>query len=256
MKRLTAYITGRVQKVRYEEKVVDVARDLGLKGIVQDLDDGRVKVIAEGEPLNLERFIRAVNIRNAAFIHVSSIYKEYSEAKGEFDDFQMLVETPKTPSIARGTQTGYKRKSRGHRRTYYEPRLREIFNEPRERSSEPQIASNGPGEILSEPVDIHPIQPRPNDPDIVELTNQGLQLLTELDHQHQLLHGTTLDALQQNPQAWKAVKTAMTKYAATYAKLTKLSKKFNRTLTHEHPELIQPKTSPMPTMFDEVDLLE
>ena len=44
MRRLTAYISGKVQKTGYRARVVSIARDFGLTGYVQNLDDGRVKV--------------------------------------------------------------------------------------------------------------------------------------------------------------------------------------------------------------------
>jgi acylphosphatase len=44
MRRLTAYISGKVQKTGYRARVLSIARDFGLLGYVQNLDDGRVKV--------------------------------------------------------------------------------------------------------------------------------------------------------------------------------------------------------------------
>ncbi|VVB64811.1 Acylphosphatase [uncultured archaeon] len=48
MRRLTAYVSGKVQRCGYRGKVVTIARAFGLKGTVQNLLDGRVKVEAEG----------------------------------------------------------------------------------------------------------------------------------------------------------------------------------------------------------------
>jgi hypothetical protein len=41
MKRLVAYVSGSVQKTGYRAKVTDFAGMLGLKGVVDNLDDGR-----------------------------------------------------------------------------------------------------------------------------------------------------------------------------------------------------------------------
>ena len=49
MKRLTAYVSGNVQKVGYRARVVQIANALGLKGMVENTLDGRVKIIAEGD---------------------------------------------------------------------------------------------------------------------------------------------------------------------------------------------------------------
>ena len=88
--RLTAFVSGRVQEVGYRARVIDMAIALGLKGMVVNLKDGRVKIVAEGEGEKLKWFESAMDIKNA-LIHGSSIEKNYSSASGEFDQFGKLV---------------------------------------------------------------------------------------------------------------------------------------------------------------------
>ena len=90
MERLVAYISGKVQKSGYRSKVIAIARDMEIEGSVQNLSDGRVKVIAEGEEGNLERFAEALKIENA-IINVVDIKKEYSNPIGECEGFYKLV---------------------------------------------------------------------------------------------------------------------------------------------------------------------
>jgi acylphosphatase len=90
MQRLTAYISGKVQKTGYRARVVTIAQNLRLKGYVQNLDDGRVKVVAEGETIDLEILLRALDIKNT-LIHVVDIRKEYSSATGDFEGFFKVV---------------------------------------------------------------------------------------------------------------------------------------------------------------------
>lgn len=90
MKRLTAIVSGHVQKVGYRGRVIEIASAFGLKGMIKNLKDGRVKIIAEGEDERLKWFESAIDIKNT-LINVSSIDKEYSPAGGEFDDFGKLV---------------------------------------------------------------------------------------------------------------------------------------------------------------------
>jgi len=97
MKRLTAYVSGKVQKVGYRARVVEIAKILGLKGLISNTDDGRVKIIAEGDDDKLRWFEDAINIKNT-LIQVSSIEKDYSSAIGEFDKFYKLVEPGETDS--------------------------------------------------------------------------------------------------------------------------------------------------------------
>ena len=55
--RVRIIVHGRVQGVFYRAQTVDIATDLNLKGWVKNRDDGKVEVVAEGERLDLERFI-------------------------------------------------------------------------------------------------------------------------------------------------------------------------------------------------------
>jgi acylphosphatase len=105
MRRLTAYVSGKVQEVGYRGRVVDMANALGLKGTIGNLLDGRVKIIAEGDDDNLRLFESAIEIKNA-LIFVSRIDKEYSPARGEFDGFSKLVARGETDTRL-DTAVGY-----------------------------------------------------------------------------------------------------------------------------------------------------
>ena len=96
-KRLVAYVSGTVQKVGYRARMVDLAKALILTGTVENLDDGRVKIEAEGDSEKLKWFEEAINIKNT-MISISAIEKEYSEPKGEFAKFYKLVEKGETYS--------------------------------------------------------------------------------------------------------------------------------------------------------------
>lgn len=97
MKRLSAYVSGNVQKTGYRARVIDFATMLGLKGVVENLEDGRVKITAEGDPDKLKWFEEAINIHDN-LIQVSSIEREYSEPRGDFSKFYKLVEKGETDS--------------------------------------------------------------------------------------------------------------------------------------------------------------
>lgn len=90
MMRLTAIVSGKVQQVGYRARVIDIANGFGIKGMIENLLDGRVKIIAEGDPEKLKWFESAIDIKNT-LIDVSSIEKEYSPARNEFDNFGKLV---------------------------------------------------------------------------------------------------------------------------------------------------------------------
>lgn len=88
--KLTAFVSGNVQDVGYRTRIVDIANAFGLKGMVENQKDGRVKIIAEGEDEKLKWFESAIDIKDA-LIHVSSIEKKYSPASNNFDNFGKLV---------------------------------------------------------------------------------------------------------------------------------------------------------------------
>lgn len=90
MKRITVVVSGTVQNVGYRAKVTTIAKEFGLTGSVQNLVDGRVRIIAEGEGGDLDRFLDAISIRNP-LIDVESIEVEYADATGDFADFHKLV---------------------------------------------------------------------------------------------------------------------------------------------------------------------
>jgi acylphosphatase len=91
MIRLTARVSGRVQMVGYRARVVDLARSLGLVGFVQNLPDGRVEVVAEGEKSDLGRFASALKMENS-LIRVDDVETAYSEATGSFPGFRKVID--------------------------------------------------------------------------------------------------------------------------------------------------------------------
>jgi len=90
MKKIKAVVSATIQNVGYRAKVIGFAKLFDLTGFVQNLDNGRVKIIAEGYENNLNTFIGAIRIKNA-LIDVDDIEVEYADATGDFDDFCKLV---------------------------------------------------------------------------------------------------------------------------------------------------------------------
>lgn len=81
----------------YRARVTDIARVLGFKGTVENLDDGRVKIMAEGDEDKLKWFEEAICIRNT-LIDVSSIEVEYSTPRDDVNRFYKLVDRGETDS--------------------------------------------------------------------------------------------------------------------------------------------------------------
>lgn len=95
MKKVILYVSGNVQASGYRAKVESIASFLGIKGYVQNLPDGRVKIIAQGEEANLEKLIRDINISNS-LINVTNIEQEYTSLSEDYEDFHKVVDKGET----------------------------------------------------------------------------------------------------------------------------------------------------------------
>jgi acylphosphatase/uncharacterized protein YoxC len=95
MRRLTAFVSGTIQKTGYRAKVASLANFLGLVGFVQNLPDGRVKVVAEGDDSTLERFLNDLRIKDS-LIDVQGIESNYTSSLGDFIRFEKMVANGET----------------------------------------------------------------------------------------------------------------------------------------------------------------
>ncbi len=68
--------------------IKDAAINLGIKGIAFIKEDGSIKVIAEGEEKNLEKFAKRIE-RIFFFSSIENFYILWKDFKGEFSDFSI-----------------------------------------------------------------------------------------------------------------------------------------------------------------------
>jgi acylphosphatase len=90
MEKIKVTVSGTIQNVGYRAKVIGIARAFGLTGFIQNLDDGRVRIIAESKNGDFEKFIDAIRIKNT-MIDVLDVEVKYADATGDFADFYKLV---------------------------------------------------------------------------------------------------------------------------------------------------------------------
>ncbi len=88
-KQLRANITGRVQMVMYRDFAQRKARKLGLVGTVQNLKDGSVSLVAEGEESKLEEYVEYLN-KGSILSKVNNVRIEWSEFSGQYSDFLIV----------------------------------------------------------------------------------------------------------------------------------------------------------------------
>jgi acylphosphatase len=86
--RRRVHYSGRVQGVGFRFTSQRLAERYAVTGYVRNLPDGRVELVAEGEPATLNAFLAAVQSALGAKIHSVSIE---SEPSGEppFEDFSI-----------------------------------------------------------------------------------------------------------------------------------------------------------------------
>ncbi len=84
--RIEVFVEGIVQGVGFRYFTKKVAKELGVKGYVKNLPDGRVFIVAEGEENQLEKFLSNIR-RGPPLAIVKKIHVEKKPATGEFEDF-------------------------------------------------------------------------------------------------------------------------------------------------------------------------
>lgn len=88
MVRAHILISGRVQGVFFRSTMKEVADELGLKGWVRNLPDGRVEAVVEGPRDKVEELIRWCH-RGPPLARVKEVAVRWQEYKGEFKDFRI-----------------------------------------------------------------------------------------------------------------------------------------------------------------------
>lgn len=79
-------VEGLVQGVGYRAFAKRVAESLGLNGYAENMPDGSVKIIVEGEKGGIEEFIEECR-RGPPFSEVENVDVKWEEYKGEFENF-------------------------------------------------------------------------------------------------------------------------------------------------------------------------
>jgi acylphosphatase len=85
--RRLVHFRGHVQGVGFRYSARQVAAGFDVSGYVQNLADGRVRVLVEGSPQELEGFLDELRGRMAGYIQ--EVQSEAGAATNEFDDFEI-----------------------------------------------------------------------------------------------------------------------------------------------------------------------
>jgi len=87
-RRIQVYYSGNVQGVGFRYAVKSVATGFEVAGFVRNLPDGRVELLAEGDPAELDGFRQA--IREAGLEHfIRDETVQWDQARNEFRGFEI-----------------------------------------------------------------------------------------------------------------------------------------------------------------------
>lgn len=84
-------VKGRAQKAGYRDFVDEIAYNLNLKGYAKNLSDRTVEIVCEGRKEDIVKFADKIKIKEYP-IRVDEVDVTYSEATGEFKDFDIIRE--------------------------------------------------------------------------------------------------------------------------------------------------------------------
>jgi acylphosphatase len=86
-KRYTVYFAGRVQGVGFRYHTCSIAHRYQVTGFVRNCPDGRVELVAEGSPRELDDFLREV--REHFYNNIRDERKDIQEPSGEYTGFDI-----------------------------------------------------------------------------------------------------------------------------------------------------------------------
>jgi acylphosphatase len=81
------FFQGRVQGVGFRYTAASVAESFEITGYVRNLPDGRVELVAEGDPAEVERYQAA--LESAMRGHIDHVERLDGPATGRFTGFQV-----------------------------------------------------------------------------------------------------------------------------------------------------------------------
>jgi acylphosphatase len=85
--RSTVYYLGHVQGVGFRYTTHSIARAYQVAGFVRNSPDGRVELVAEGEPREIDAFL--AEVRERFFNHIRDERRDKGAPTGEFSGFEI-----------------------------------------------------------------------------------------------------------------------------------------------------------------------
>ncbi len=87
--RAHVFISGRVQGVFFRSTAKEWADELGIKGWIRNLPDGRVEAVIEGDKDKVDEMLELLR-RGPPLAVVEDVEIDWEDYKGEFRDFRII----------------------------------------------------------------------------------------------------------------------------------------------------------------------
>ncbi|MEA2032181.1 MAG: acylphosphatase [Euryarchaeota archaeon] len=88
MRRANIRIKGNVQMAGFRTFINNIADSLNVTGFAENVEDGSVKVVCEGEEEGIKKLINSIKEKTPSFARVDDVSAEYEDYKGEFTSFE------------------------------------------------------------------------------------------------------------------------------------------------------------------------
>ena len=88
MKRANIGIKGNVQMAGFQTFIKNIADSLNVTGFAENVEDGSVKVVCEGEEEGINKLINSIKEKTPSFARIDDVSAEYEDYKGEFTSFE------------------------------------------------------------------------------------------------------------------------------------------------------------------------
>lgn len=89
VKEVECIVTGRVQVVMFRDFTKRNADKLGIVGTVENLDDGSVRAVLQGEEKAVEKLVEKLH-KGPPLAHVTGVTVTEKEALGDHDGFTII----------------------------------------------------------------------------------------------------------------------------------------------------------------------
>ena len=88
MRRANIRIKGNVQMAGFRTFIKNIADSLNVTGFAENVEDGSVKVICEGEEEGINKLTNSIKESSPSFASIEGMNVAYEEYKGEFTGFE------------------------------------------------------------------------------------------------------------------------------------------------------------------------